>query len=160
MKSNPLVMTVVVAAVAGVVGLGIGFEVRGMPQFSRFGMMNQQAAGNFGGRGARGANGAGGNQNGAPGFAGRGMNGAVGTITAMDDKSITVKMPDGSSKIVLISDTTTYETTTKADKTGLKTGATVRVLGTSNSDGSVTGTDVMLNPALPTQMMTPTTQGK
>ena len=143
MKSNPLATTVIVATITGVIGLGVGFEVRAMPQFRQFGM--NQTGGNFQSRGGRG------NTNGGPGMMNRG--GAVGEVTAMDDKSITVKMPDGSSKIVLISDTTTYETTTKADKSGLKAGITVRVIGTTNSDGSITGTDVMLNPVLPAQIM-------
>jgi len=77
-----------------------------------------------------------------------GMRGGVviGSILSMDDKSVTVKLSDGSSKIVLFSDSTTYTNTVDAAKSDLKVGENVAVSGTSNSDGSVTATSVQINP--------------
>jgi hypothetical protein len=73
--------------------------------------------------------------------------GAVfGSILSMDDKSVTVKLSDGSSKIVLFSDSTTYTNTIDAAKSDLKVGENVAVSGTSNSDGSVTAASVQINP--------------
>jgi hypothetical protein len=69
-----------------------------------------------------------------------------GTILSMDDKSITVKMVDGSSKIVLLSDSTTYSNTVKSTQADVKAGTEVSVFGTPNSDGSVTAISVQLNP--------------
>lgn len=65
-----------------------------------------------------------------------------------DDKSITVKLQDGSSKIVLLTDTTSISKSTEGSKSDLKTGEKVAVFGTENSDGSVTAQNVQLNPIL------------
>ncbi len=79
---------------------------------------------------------------------GNGTNGAVerGQIIEVSDNSVTIKMADGSSKIILLSDKTTISQTTAGSKTDLKTGETVAVFGTSNSDGSITAQNVQLNP--------------
>ena len=65
-----------------------------------------------------------------------------GEIIAADDKSITVKMQDGSGKIVLITATTTINKASDGTKEDLKTGEKVSVFGTTNSDGSVTAQNV------------------
>jgi len=70
----------------------------------------------------------------------------VGEIVGMDDKSITVKMADGSTKIVILSDSTTYNKSAEGSKDDLKVGESVGVFGTDNSDGSVTAQNVQLNP--------------
>ena len=72
-----------------------------------------------------------------------------GEILNVDDKSITVKMDDGSSKIVLISDSTSINQSTSASKTDLKIGVKVSVIGDQNTDGSVTGKTINLNPQTP-----------
>jgi hypothetical protein len=64
----------------------------------------------------------------------------------MDDKSITVKLQDGSTKIVILSDTTSFSTSSTGSKSDLKTGDTVAAFGTPNSDGSVTAQNVQINP--------------
>ena len=69
-----------------------------------------------------------------------------GEIIAADDKSITVKMQDGSSKIVLITTATTINKAAEGTKDDLKTGERVAVFGSTNSDGSVTAQNVQLNP--------------
>lgn len=64
----------------------------------------------------------------------------------MDSNSLTIKLQDGSSKIVILSDKTAYVKSDKASKTDLKAGETVAVFGTDNSDGSVTAQNVQLSP--------------
>lgn len=71
-----------------------------------------------------------------------------GEIIGVDDKSITVKLQDGSSKIVLLSDTTSINKSAEGSKSDLKTGEQVAVFGTENSDGSITAQNIQLNPML------------
>lgn len=70
----------------------------------------------------------------------------VGEIISQDANSITVKLQDGSSKIIILSNSTTYSKTDTASKSDLKTGARVAAFGTSNSDGSITAQNIQLNP--------------
>ncbi len=87
-----------------------------------------------------------GNRNGQGQVRGTNFQPVNGEIISADDKSITVKMQDGSSKIVLFSDQTQINQATTATKGDLKVGETVAVFGTSNSDGSVTAQSIQLNP--------------
>ncbi len=68
-----------------------------------------------------------------------------GEIISSDDKSITVKLTDGSSKIVLVSEKTTINKASQATKVDLKTGEKVAVFGQQNTDGSVTAQRIQLN---------------
>lgn len=70
----------------------------------------------------------------------------VGEIISQDDKSITVKLDDGSSKIVLLSNNVTVSKTDTGSKSDLKIGGKVGVFGTTNSDGTVTAQNIQLNP--------------
>lgn len=69
-----------------------------------------------------------------------------GQIINADDKSITVKLQDGSSRIVILSAKTTINKAAEATKADLKTGETVLVVGQQNTDGSVTAQNIQLNP--------------
>jgi len=69
-----------------------------------------------------------------------------GEIIGSDDKSITVKLADGSTKIVLFSDKTEINKAAIATKDDLKTGEKVAVFGTDNTDGTVTAQTIQLNP--------------
>lgn len=71
-----------------------------------------------------------------------------GEIIGSDDKSITVKMTDGSSRIVIFSDRTTISKAAAAAKEDLKVGEKVAVFGQENADGSVTAQNIQLNPIL------------
>ncbi len=70
----------------------------------------------------------------------------AGEIIAADDKSATIKLNDGSSKIVMLSEKTEINEATEATVSDLKTGAKVVVFGATNSDGSLTATSIQLNP--------------
>ena len=70
----------------------------------------------------------------------------TGEIISQDDKSITVKMTDGSTKIVILADSTSYTKTDTGSKADLKVGSQVGVFGTDNSDGSITAQNIQLNP--------------
>lgn len=87
-----------------------------------------------------------GNRNGQGQVRGTNFQPVNGEIINSDDKSITVKMQDGSSKIVLISDKTQINQATSAAKSDLKTGVNVAVMGQQNSDGSITAQNIQLNP--------------
>lgn len=69
-----------------------------------------------------------------------------GEIINQDKGSITVKLPDDSSKIVLISENTEINKATEATTDDLTTGEQVMVFGETNSDGSVSATQIQLNP--------------
>jgi len=135
---------VIVPIIAVLVGLGVGF-------FSGIEYKNYQANKL---RSSFAAGGAGGAQRFAAGTRGTGQTGnaalrggaVTGSILSMDSKSITVKLADGSTKIILFSSSTTYSNTTTASQTDLKVGSTVAVMGAANSDGSVTATNVQINP--------------
>lgn len=71
---------------------------------------------------------------------------ANGEIISADDKSVTVKLQDGSSMIVLLTNTTAFNKSAEGSKSDLKVGERVAVFGTENSDGSVTAQNVQLNP--------------
>lgn len=71
-----------------------------------------------------------------------------GEIIENSESSITVKLPDGSSKIVLISEKTTINKAREGSKADLKNGEKVMVFGQENPDGSITAQNIQLNPNL------------
>lgn len=131
---NPIVIVILLLLVGGGAFFGgMKYQESKQPAFSR----------QFGD--GQGLTGAGGQlQNGTRVRGGQ----VVGKIISQDDKSITVKLQDGSSKIILFSDTTTINKATEGSKSDLKVGEKVGVFGTTNSDGSVTAQNIQLNPAV------------
>lgn len=133
MKNNTILISVVIAIIVGAIGFFGGMQYQ----------KSQRPTNGFGGSGQAGAN-RGQRNGGGPG--GMGNRPVAGEIISSDDKSITVKLQDGSSKIVLLSGSTQINKADTATISDLKTGEKVAVFGTANSDGSVTAQNVQLNP--------------
>jgi hypothetical protein len=72
--------------------------------------------------------------------------GATGTVGSVSSDQMTITTAAGGQRIVLLTPTTTVTEVTSATKalTDLKAGQTVTVVGTSNPDGSVTATNVVV----------------
>lgn len=109
----------------------------------------QYQKGNTGSNFAQGGNGAFRQRSGMMGQNGQNFRPVRGQILNMDNNSLTVKLSDGSTKIVVLGGSTVYFKSTTALQGDLKNGDTVNVIGTQNSDGSVTAQDVQLNPPTP-----------
>lgn len=77
---------------------------------------------------------------------GQGFRPVNGEIISQDEKSLSVKLQDGSSKIVIITDSTAINKASAGVVEDLKVGEKVAVFGTENSDGSVTAQNIQLNP--------------
>ncbi len=126
---NIIIAVVISVVVAGGVGFWIGTKqapVGGSPS-------GQTARGNFAGRG------------GAGGFGG----GTTGSIVSNSGNTLTISLKDGSSKIVFVSASTTVMKTTAGSLSDLSSGTNVVVIGSTNSDGSVTANSIQLRPASP-----------
>lgn len=98
---------------------------------------NVNGTGNFVGRNGQGR---------GTGSNGMGFRPVTGSILSVDNGSISIKMQDGSSKIVLLPNSATVTKTDAAPLSDLKEGETVAVIGVTNSDGSVTAQNVQINP--------------
>ena len=68
-----------------------------------------------------------------------------GEAIAKDTTSITVKMRDGGSKIVFLSDSTPVMKSVSGTSNDIASGTQVMVMGVANSDGSVTAQTVRIN---------------
>jgi len=135
-------------ATAVFVSLGIGFYSgtkyisNKKPEFvNQFNQRNRDQAGQS--RQILGASGQ--KTGGMPG----GSRPVVGEVIANDSKTITIKQGDGSSKLVLISSTTTVSKAQPADTSSLLVGEKVSVFGNQNSDGSTTAQNIQINPNMP-----------
>lgn len=129
MKNNNLIITAVALIIVGALSFFGGMKYQ----------QNQRGIGRgqFGGIGAGQS---------FQRFGGNSTRPISGQIISMDANSITVKLSDGSSKIIILSGSTSIVKTQTASKGDLKTGDTVAVFGTANSDGSFTAQSVQLNP--------------
>lgn len=140
MKTNQIIIVLVLLFVVGggAFFAGTKYQQNKTPNPSQFGAMRTQGGQN--------------RQIGASGQAGTAQRARAGfapvngDIISADDKSITVKLADGSSKIVMFSDNTNINKAAQATKTDLTVGQKVAVMGQTNADGSVTAQSVQLNP--------------
>ena len=79
---------------------------------------------------------------------GVGANFLSGEVITKDEQSLTLKMPDGSSKIVFFSDSTEISKTTEGSIDDIEIGKEIMVSGEQNSDGSYTAKTIQLSPRL------------
>ncbi|HZZ98815.1 MAG TPA: hypothetical protein VFG51_02675 [Candidatus Saccharimonadia bacterium] len=142
---NTTTKTLLIAVVCIALGIFGGYE------FKTWQVNKARAAGGnvlFGqGQRVPGASGQGGT--GARRFGGGGPGGGrpvIGSVVNIDDKSMTIKEADGSTRIVLFSDNTSYTQSQTVTKATLKVGDQVGAFGTDNTDGSLTAQNVQLNP--------------
>lgn len=75
----------------------------------------------------------------------------VGTVLSKDDKSVTLKLNDGSSKIVFFSDMTKILKSTAGASADITMGEQVSINGTQNQDGSISAQSMQIRPELPQQ---------
>lgn len=127
---NPLIITIVGAIIVGAVAFFGGIQYQKM-QRGNFNQFANSQGRRFGPANQTGTN------------TSRPL---AGQILSADPAGVTVKMMDGSSKIVLINDSTSVTEATSAGKQALQPGKQVVVFGTANSDGSVTASNIQLNP--------------
>lgn len=133
---------VITAVVVGAIAFYGGMQFQKSKNLIEF--PGDRRAGNFmmdGGQRGGGPGGQGGQR------MGQAFRPVIGEIISSDEKSITVKLEDGSSKIVLISDTTTINKADPGSKTDLAVGTKVGVFGTDNN-GTVTAQNIQLNPIM------------
>lgn len=135
-------ITVVIAVVVGAAAFFGGMQYQKMQRTTvtagQFGQAGGQGAGRFGARGA-------------------GSRPTTGEVISQDATGFTVKLPDGSTKIILVGSSTMFVKTSTASASDVKTGDKIMVFGTQNSDGSTTAQNIQINP--PQRAMMQPTQG-
>ncbi len=145
-KKNPMLAGSIVAIICAVLGFfgGMKYQQTKIPMFGRSGQNNMS-----GGIQNTADNKQTGTVKNTKNGTGMGFGGMqIGTVSSIDDTSMTVKLQDGSSKIVILSGTTNYKTTIAAAKSDIKIGDTIAVSGSTNTDGSVSAQSVQLNPEM------------
>ena len=146
MDKKQIVVSVVVLVVGGALGFFGGIKY----QQSKTALARTQAGSRFAGGPGGGAFFA---QTGQGGQGRRvgGANGgfAAGEVLSKDDKSVTIKMQDGGSKIVFYSPSTQISKPEPVQVSDLSVGENVVVAGSQNSDGSVTAQTIQIRPAMP-----------
>lgn len=139
-KQITLTTTVIIAVIIAVIGF-FGGAAYGKHKVAQ---TPNALAGNFQGR-----------QNGGTfngmmrtGQSGMMRGGAVfGSVLKKDDKSITVQVQGGGSKLILLSGNTTVSKSATGTMNDVSAGSEVVVNGTANPDGSVTATSIQIRPA-------------
>jgi hypothetical protein len=150
MKNQNVIIPVVVAIVVGVAAFfGGTFYQKGQDSLS--GVTGAQLQTKLKSLGlTRGLGGAGALAD-AAGFFGRGgtrpaggLN--TGTVVSLDAKSITIKLLNGSTKVVYFTSATKVDKSVVGSSSDLKVGQNIITTGASNSDGSVSATTIQIRP--------------
>jgi hypothetical protein len=121
-----VLILIITFAAAGFYG-GVTYQKSKAPSFASFQDGQGQGMGGgrrFGGQAGQSMN--------------AGMRPVSGQVVNQSDNSITIKLSDGSSKIVNLTGQTTINKSSKGSVSDLKSGEQVTAFGTTNSDGSVT----------------------
>lgn len=69
-----------------------------------------------------------------------------GTIIKKDNESITIKLRDGSTRIVFLNEKTQISKSTSASKEDLTENKSVFIVGQQNPDGSISAENIQINP--------------
>ncbi len=77
---------------------------------------------------------------------GNNMNSVRGQIVRDENGSLTIKLSDGTTRLVIVPSSATIYKTATASASDLKANEEVMVIGTENSDGSITAENIQLNP--------------
>lgn len=77
-----------------------------------------------------------------------GTNFVSGEVLSKDDKSVTLKLIDGGSKILFLSSSTTVMMSSAGSLNDVKVGETISANGSSNSDGSITAQSLQIRPKM------------
>jgi hypothetical protein len=133
-KMTILITVIATLLIAGGGGFfaGIKYEQTKVPSFARRFTTNGQSGGQnaqFFQRGDVNRN---------------GINVVRGEISSNDNGTLTVKLPDNSSKIIILSDSTQINKAETGSKDDLTQGTQVVVTGQTNSDGSVTAQNIQV----------------
>ncbi|EKD43752.1 MAG: hypothetical protein ACD_72C00134G0002 [uncultured bacterium] len=139
-----IVGVLVIGLVAFYAGMKYGQSKSVVTVGNTFGQGQQRGGGQFGG--GTGIRMGGGNRSGA-GF-------ANGEVASVDEKSLTVKMRDGSSKIIILSTTTQILRSTTGTLADVLLGSSVTITGGLNSDGSMTAQTIQMRPSMPNSTST------
>jgi hypothetical protein len=127
----PLIVAAIVVAGGSFYG-GMQYQKSQQPTQQQGG--GQRGGGNGGlGRGMGGGRGAGG------GF-------ISGEVLAKDAQSITVKLRDGSSKIIFVAPSTAVGKMDAGSISDVVQGSQVTIIGATNTDGSVTANNIQIRP--------------
>lgn len=140
MDKKIIIAVIATAVIAGAAGYYGGIKFGGAKGVSF-------TAGQFGANGQRMMR----NTNGIGGGANRGAGGGFisGEVASVDNSGFTVKLRDGSSKIVLLPGSAEVNKMVAGEKTDIQAGKTVMITGQVGADGSVVAQTVQIRPNMP-----------
>lgn len=127
MKQKSLLITILLVVIFAAGGFCGGMQYQknkkpGMPDGNFPGAMGSPRAGSMGREGADNS----------------------GEIISKDDKSVTIKSSSGSTKVIYYSESTQVAKTEAGSKDSLATGTKIMVIGSTNSDGSITARNIQI----------------
>lgn len=149
MEKNKIVS--IIAGIAIIVGGGSFYGGMKYGQ-SRNLASNQQNRGNFANlspeeRQARAQQFGAGGQRGTRGTGGGNTGFASGEILSKDDKSVIIKLRDGGSKIIFVSNSTSIAKSVKGSSGDINVGEQITAIGSANTDGSIIAESIQIRPS-------------